>query len=138
MSELSYRSYYLKDGYNNDEKIWRHIMMNNEVLEKVLLFLKQLRCEQTVRKTSVQIPGLQETEKEVEKLFEECSLYMDRLAEQEKQAIDKWVAQKEELVSLQEQKAYCQGYVDCVLLLSGLGLLQTEFSLESFIEILNQ
>lgn len=112
-------------------------MMNNEVLEKVLLFLKQLRCEQTVRKTSVQIPGLQETEKEIEKLFEECSLYMDRLAEQEKQAIDKWVAKKEELVSLQEQKAYCQGYVDCVLLLSGLGLLQTKFSLENFIEILN-
>lgn len=32
--------------------------MNNEVLEKVLRFLKQLRCEQTSRKNSVRVPGL--------------------------------------------------------------------------------
>lgn len=137
MSELSYRSFYLKDAYNNDEKIWRHIIVNNEVLEKILQFLKQLRCEQISRKTSIRVPGLQEAEKEVEKLFEECSLYVDRLPAQEKQTIDEWVAKKEELVSLQEQNAYCQGYVDCVLLLSGLGLLQAEFSLDSFIEMLN-
>lgn len=112
--------------------------MNNEVLEKVLQFLKQLRCEQITRKSSVQIPGLQEAEKEAEKLFEECSLYVDRLPMQEKQMIEKWITKKEELSSLQEQNAYCQGYVDCVLLLSGLGLLQAEFSLDSFIEKLNQ
>lgn len=127
----------MKDAYNNDEKIWRHIIVNNEVLEKILQFLKQLRCEQISRKTSIRVPGLQEAEKEVEKLFEECSLYVDRLPAQEKQTIDEWVAKKEELVSLQEQNAYCQGYVDCVLLLSGLGLLQAEFSLDSFIEMLN-
>lgn len=84
MSELSYRSFYLKDAYNNDEKIWRHIIVNNEVLEKILQFLKQLRCEQISRKTSIRVPGLQEAEKEVEKLFEECSLYVDRLPAQEK------------------------------------------------------
>lgn len=112
--------------------------MNNEVIEKVLQFLNQLRCEQTSRKTSVRIPGLQEAEKEVEKLFEECSLYVDRLPEKEKHSIERWFEKQEELSGLQEQNAYCQGYVDCVLLLSGLGLLQGEISIDNFINKVNQ
>ena len=112
--------------------------MDNEILKKVLQFLQQLRCEQDSRKSSVRVVGLQEAEKEEEKLFEACSLYVARLPAMEKQMIDKWIEKKEKLVNLQEQKAYCQGYVDCILLLSGLGLLQAEFSLDSFIEMLNQ
>lgn len=33
-----------------------------------------------------------------------------------------WMAKLEDMISLEGQKAYCQGYVDCILLLNGLGL----------------
>lgn len=112
--------------------------MNNEVIEKVLQFLNQLRCEHTSRKSSVHIPGLKEVERENEQLFSECRLIVDGLSEKEKQCFECWLGKKEELSRIQEQNAYCQGYVDCILLLSGLGLLQEEISIEKFIDKINQ
>ena len=114
----------------------KEIIMNNEVMEKVLQFFNQLRCEHTSRKSAVQIPGLKEVEQETEKLFAECSLYVDKLPE--KQSIERWFEKQEELSGLREQNAYCQGYVDCVLLLSGLGLLKEEISIDNFINHVNQ
>lgn len=114
------------------------IIMNNEVMEKVLQFLNQLRCEHTSRKSAVKIPGLKEVEQETENLFAECSLYVDKLSEKEKQSMERWFERQEELSGLREQNAYCQGYVDCVLLLSGLGLLKEEISIDNFINHVNQ
>ncbi len=127
----------LKDAYNK-EKIWRQTVMNNEVLEKVLQFLKQLKGEQTSRRTAVQTPRLKELEKEIDKIYGEYSVYVNKLPIQEQQLFELWVEKTDELRNLQEQNAYCQGYVDCILLLSGLGLLQAGVSEEEFIEMLNQ
>ena len=112
--------------------------MNNEVLEKVLQFFKQLKGENRARKSSVQIAGLKEHEMEAEKLWEEYCSCIEKLPVKEKLEIERWVEKKEECCSLQEQNAYCQGYVDCILLLSGLGLLEPEISIENFIEQVNQ
>lgn len=112
--------------------------MNNEVLEKLLQFLNQLRCEQKNRKSSVQIPGLREKEKEAELLLNECEKSFENLSLKDKQKIEMWIEKKDEFCYMQEQKAYCQGYVDCILILSGLGLLQTELSYDSFTDMLNK
>ena len=40
--------------------------------------------------------------------------------------------------SLEGQKAYCQGYVDCILLLSGMGLLRQDLSIEEFMKWINR
>ena len=112
--------------------------MNNEVLEKMLHFLNQLRCEQNTRKSAVQIPGLKEREEITERLLGECEQIFEELPEQSRRRIEKWIERKEELGYLQEQKAYCQGYVDCILLLSGLGLLQPEISYDNLTDLLKQ
>lgn len=124
-------------GTYNKEEIWRKMKMNNEVLEKMLQFLNQLRCEEQDRKSSVQIPGLKEKEKETEMLLDECGKSIECLSLTDKQKIKMWIEKKEEFCYMQEQKAYCQGYVDCILILSGLGLLQPELSYNSFMDILN-
>lgn len=41
-----------------------------------------------------------------------------------------WMAKLEDMNSLEGQKAYCQEYVDCILLLSGMGLLRQDLSTE--------
>lgn len=113
-------------------------IMNNEMLEKVLQFLNQLKGENRSRKSTVQITGLKEQESETEQLWQECYSYIEKLPIQERQAIEKWIEKKEDCYSLQEQNAYCQGYVDCILLLAGLGLLKLEVSIDKFIEQMNQ
>ena len=44
----------------------------------------------------------------------------------------------EEVSYLQEQKSYLQGYVDCIYLLSGLGLLNKDGFVDKFIEELKK
>lgn len=39
---------------------------------------------------------------------------------------------------MEEQKAYCQGYVDCILLLSGMGLSRQDLSTEEFMKWIRQ
>lgn len=113
-------------------------MMNNEMLEKVLQFLNQLKGEKKSRNSTVQITGLKERERDTEQLWQECYVYIEKLPIQERQAVEKWIEKKEACYSLQEQNAYCQGYVDCILLLAGLGLLKAEISIDKFIEQMNQ
>ena len=113
-------------------------IMNNEVLEKMLQFLNQLRCEQKNRKSTIKIPGLKEREKEMELLLIECEKVFECLSWKDKQKIEMWIEKKEEVCYMQEQKEYCQGYVDCILILSGLGLLQAELSYERFTDMLNK
>lgn len=112
--------------------------MKNEVWEKVMEFLNQLRGEQRTRMSAVQMPGLAETEKEADALWEACRHLIERLPERERQMWEAWQEKQEELGSMQEQKAYCQGYVDCIFLLSGMGLLKQDISLEDFMNKVNQ
>ena len=52
----------------------------------------------------------------------------------DRQSLIKWQEQTEEVSYLQEQKSYVQGYVDCIYLLSGLGLLKKDEFVDKFIE----
>lgn len=45
-----------------------------------------------------------------------------------------WMEELEDMNSLEGQRSYCQGYVDCILMLSGLGLLRQDLSLEEFMK----
>lgn len=54
-------------------------MMNNEMLEKVLQFLNQLKGENRSRKSTVQITGLKEQERETEQLWQEFYFYIEKL-----------------------------------------------------------
>lgn len=112
--------------------------MENEVWDKVINFLNQLRGEQRSRSSSVQLQGVSETEKKEELLHKECSGYMEKLSHKEQQKIEEWQEKLEELSHLREQQAYCQGYVDCIYLLSGLGLLKQDAQLDNFIEKVNE
>lgn len=113
-------------------------MMRNEIWEKVRQFLKQLRGEQKTRNSSIQIQDIQSIEKDKEVLWENLKKYFNDIPEAEKSKAEEWINKVEELSYLQEQRAYSQGYVDCILLLSGLGLLKQEIPLESFMDVLNQ
>lgn len=112
--------------------------MENEVWDKVINFLNQLRGEQRSRKSLVHIHGIVAAEKEEELLRRESNQYIGQLPRHEQQKIGEWQKKLEELSHLQEQQAYCQGYVDCIYLLAGLGLLSQNGVPDAFIEKINQ
>lgn len=49
-----------------------------------------------------------------------------------------WMAKLEDMNLLEGQNAYCLGYVDCILLLSGEGLLRQDLIQEELIKWMQQ
>lgn len=110
------------------------LAMQNKVWEQVIEFLNRLRCENVSRDTAVKIPKYEEVQKELEVLREECEGMVEQLPEGNQKMFVEWMTTLEDMLSLEGQKAYCQGYVDCILLLSGLGLLKQDLSSEELME----
>ena len=104
--------------------------MQKKIWEQVGQFLNRLRCEDVTRDTAVEVPGYKETLEEMEELREKCETMMQQFPQEQRQLFLEWMAKLEDMNSLEGQKAYCQGYVDCILLLSGMGLLRQDLSTE--------
>ena len=108
--------------------------MQNKVWEQVGYFLNKLRCENVTRDTTVEVPGYRDTQQELEEIRETCEEIVRSLPEDQWQTLLEWMAKLEDMNSMEGQKAYCQGYVDCILLLSGLGLFRQEISPEELMK----
>ena len=105
--------------------------MQNKVWEQVGY---KLRCENVTRDTAVEVPGYRDTQQELEEIRETCEEIVRSLPEDQWQTLLEWMAKLEDMNSMEGQKAYCQGYVDCILLLSGLGLFRQEISPEELMK----
>lgn len=112
--------------------------MQNEIWEQVGQFLNRLRCENVTRDTAVEVPGYRENQDEMEELREKCELAIQQLPKEQRQLLLEWMAKLEDMNSLEGQKAYCQGYVDCILMLSGMGILGQDLSPEDFMKWIRQ
>lgn len=112
--------------------------MQNRIWEQVGEFLNRLRCENITRDTAVEIPGYKETQQELEKMRNNCEKTLNSFPQGKKTIILEWMEKLEDMNSLEGQKAYCQGYVDCIFLLSGLGLFRQEISLGDFMKKLQK
>jgi len=112
--------------------------MQNKIWEQVGQFLNRLRCENVTRDTAIEVPGYRETQEEMEMLREKCEIAVQQLPQEQRQLLLEWMAELEDMNSLEGQKAYCQGYVDCILLLSGMGLLRQDLSPEELMKWIRQ
>ena len=108
--------------------------MQNKVWERVGDFLNKLRSENVTRNTVVEVPGYKDTQQELEEMRRTCEEIIRSLSENQQQTMFEWMAKLEDMISLEGQKAYCQGYVDCILLLNGLGLFRREVSQEELMK----
>ncbi len=108
--------------------------MQNKIWEQVGDFLNKLRCENVTRDTAVEVPGYRDTQQELEEMRGTCEEIIRSIPEDQQQTLLEWMAKLEDMNFMEGQKAYCQGYVDCILLLSGLGLFRQELSPEELIK----
>lgn len=112
--------------------------MQNKIWEQVRQFLNRLRCENVTRDTAVEVPGYRENQDEMEEFRKKCELTIQQFPQEQLQLLLEWMAKLEDMNSLEGQRAYCQGYVDCILMLGGMGLLRQDLFPEDLIKWIRQ
>ena len=97
--------------------------MRNEVWSEIGTFLNGLRCGNVKRESYIQLSEVAEAEeqkKEAQKIFLKA---MDSMETSKRKSIEDYMEKLKHLAFVEEEQAYCQGYVDCIQLLAGLGVL---------------
>ncbi len=112
----------------------RKSKMENQVWVKVSLFLKELRCEDIKRNSIIHLESCQK-EKKALKIFRQVwEKEQKNLSELQQRAICNYIEQMQAVSFEEQQEAYCQGVIDCVQILSGLGLLESDEKIKRAIE----
>lgn len=107
--------------------------MDNEVWDKISVFIRELRCGDTKRADYIQ---LEETRRAMDLVRNSAVIYdstLEELTTQQKNRITEHMELVDQLASEEANQVYCQGYVDCIQLLTGLGLLSKDDSVNQLI-----
>lgn len=112
--------------------------MQNEVWEQVGNFLNGLRCENVGRKSYVQFSELKEADKLKKEAQEQYVIVVNKLQTDQRKSIEAYVEALKHQAFITEEQAYCQGYVDCIQLLAGVGLLENNPEIEKIVEKLKK
>ena len=108
--------------------------MENQVWVKVSLFLKELRCEDIKRNSVIHLESCQKEKKALKIVRQIWEKEQKNLSELQQKTICKYIEQIQAVSFEEQQEAYCQGIIDCVQILSGLGLLESDGKIERAIE----
>lgn len=112
--------------------------MQNEVWEQVGNFLNSLRCENVGRKSYIQFSELKEADKLKKEAQEQYVIVVNKLQTDQRKSIEAYVEALQHQAFITEEQAYCQGYVDCIQLLAGVGLLENNPEIEKIVEKLKK
>lgn len=108
--------------------------MENEVWNKAAQFLKILRCEDTGRASYLELSEYRTALREKQARYKELEVVMVQAAGRERKIIQDYVDASENCAEEENQQAYLQGIIDSILLMSGMGLLEKDISIENLIE----
>ena len=108
--------------------------MKNQIWEKVALFLKELRCEDIRRSSIIHLDSCQKEKKYLNELKKVYDKEIANLPEEQAKSIFDYIEQLEIVSFEEQQQAYCQGIIDCVQMLFGLGLLAEDKKIMQSIE----
>ena len=123
----------IRDSKNGGEN-----MESDQIWNQVAKFMQQLRGENLSKKSIIQIPGQKNAKNELEKIQVIGKERMKHMKETEQRIIQKWIECLEDNASLEAQQAYCQGYIDCLFLLCGMGIIEKDSVANDIFEQLNK
>ena len=63
---------------------------------------------------------------------------MEMLETDQRQAVENYIEVLQQRAFVAEKQAYCQGYVDCIQLLAGIGLLENNPDIEKLVGIIKK
>ena len=100
--------------------------MMNHIWNRVYNFLYELRCEDKSESIVVQ---LENCSKEREILESQIQVYQETLqkvSDIERKIIEKYAEQLGVVAFEEQQETYCQGIIDCIQIMVGMGLIRSE------------
>lgn len=107
--------------------------MNNEVMEKLEIFLQNLRCENRNRETLVH---LESCKAELKKLQEQKVAYVQllkKLNSTDAMILSEYIEQLQSAAFAEQQEVYLQGIMDAFQMLSGIGIISINENVEKII-----
>lgn len=108
--------------------------MSNEVWERVVEFLVDLRCSDMQRKSLVHLDSCNIEKEKLNALKAEYAKTCSSISLEKQKAIEEYVVQLRQVSFEEQQEAYCQGIVDTIQILSGLQLLPINENIHKLIE----
>ena len=108
--------------------------MENEVMEKMVLFLQNLRCENVNRETLVHLDSCEREKTKLRKLQTEYEKVKSRMLPYDKECLEKYQEQAERAAFEEQQEAYLQGMMDAFQVLEGLGVIRASEKIENLIK----
>lgn len=107
--------------------------MENQVWEQVTAFLKDFRCSDMDRSNAVHLRECMEEKEVLRGMRKAYDSLMAQLSQERKEFLKEYLEQIESVSFEEQHEAYCQGIVDCIQILVGLGLLDEDEKLKSFL-----
>lgn len=135
----------LWNGHNKDIAALKQVRilkgdneMQNEVWNKIGMFLNSLRCENVNRSSYIHLSEMKEAEQLKKAAYEEFVMRMEMLETDQRQVVENYIEVLQHRAFVAEKQAYCQGYVDCIQLLAGIGLLENNPDIEKLVGIIKK
>lgn len=108
--------------------------MENEVMEKLVLFLQNLRCENVNRETLVHLAGCKREKEGLRNLRTGYEELKERMFASDKDLLEKYMEQVERVAFEEQQEVYLQGIMDAFQVLEGLGVIRASEKIENLIK----
>ena len=108
--------------------------MENQIWEKVALFLKELRCEDIKRSSIIHLDSCRNEKEYLKELKKVYDKEIVNLPKEQKKNIFDYMEQLQVVSFEEQQEAYCQGIMDCVQILVSLGLLEMNGKITQAVE----
>ena len=108
--------------------------MEYQIWEKVALFLKELRCEDIKRSSIIHLDSCRKEKEYLKELKKVYDKEIVNLPKEQKKNIFDYMEQLQVVSFEEQQEAYCQGIMDCVQILVGLGLLEMNGKITQAVE----
>lgn len=107
--------------------------MGNEVTEKLVLFLQNLRCEDAGRETLVHLDGSKREKENLRDLRTSYEKLKERMPASDKDYLERYMEQAERVAFEEQQEAYLQGLLDAFQILQGMGVIRASEKVENLI-----
>lgn len=109
--------------------------MDELVYEKVKQFLAELRCEDMDRESRLELEACRMLKEKRMNMENQVENIVNSLSAAEKKTIDEYHNLLDECCFEENQQAYLQGIIDCILGLAGAGIIKPQKKWEEIIKI---
>lgn len=106
----------------------------NEVYEAVAAILKEMKCDSKKEKYMLNSEYIQLSHSELKEANRKFNTYLSELAQTDQEYLQKYMEIVDRNHFVEQQRLYCQGILDGIQMISGLGLIKENKNIEELLK----